>query len=293
MLRFVLRAAALALVVLSTSGHVLMKSADDPALPIAEAERAFAARSLATNMKEAFVAWLADDGIVFRPLPVVGKPIWEARPVPQATLAWEPQYAEIAHSADLGWDYGPSEIRFPADANQPTIHGHFFSVWKKQDDGPWRVACDIGISHAAPDSDGVGSNAYVPGPVHRAPAAGEGRRVGADVHRELDRQLGQAGGIAQAITRHAASDVRVGTEGAKPMTGVRAARAALDSLGRGRATWRTHTGGVSAARDLAWSCGVLERATGAAPDSMVYMNVWRRARGGPWKLALAVMNPVR
>jgi ketosteroid isomerase-like protein len=291
MRRFVVHAIVLVLVPLALCGHVLVKSADDPALPIAEAERAFAARSLATNMKEAFVAWLADDGIVFRPLPVVGKPIWEARPVPQATLAWEPQYAEMAYSGDLGWDYGPSEIRFPADANQPTIHGHFFSVWKKLPDGQWRVACDIGVSHAAPDSDGVGSNAYVPGPVHRAPGRDAARASSAHVYRDLDRTLGREGTVPRAITRHAASDVRIGTEGAMPMTGVRAARAALDSL-RGKATWRTHAGGVSGGRDLAWSCGVLERATAAAPDTMVYLNVWRRARGGPWKLALAVMNPV-
>src|SRR5687767_1574658 len=119
MLRFALRAIAIAVASITLCGHALVKSANDPALPVAEAERAFAALSLASNMKEAFVEWLADDGIVFRPLPVVGKPIWQARPAPTATLAWEPEYAEIAYSGDLGWDYGPSEIRFPADANQP------------------------------------------------------------------------------------------------------------------------------------------------------------------------------
>lgn len=281
----------LAIVLVSIPRRV--KITGDPAQAIADSERAFAALAESTDVKQAFVTWLADDGIVFRPLPVVGKPGWQERPTPPIELRWEPVQAEIAHSGDLGWDFGPSEIRFPADTTRATIHGHFFSVWKKQPDGAWRVACDIGIGHERPEQP-VGSSHYMPGPAHGPPPRDAETRWPLDAHLALDRELSDAGagGLGAAIAGHAARDLRFATEGALPMQGVAAARAALDTLA-GAATWRTTTGGVSAARDLAWSCGVLERAQGAAPDSSVYLNVWRLGAGSRWELALAVINPLR
>lgn len=280
----------------------------DAAASLAAAERAFAATSVERGMKEAFLTWLAADGVVFRPLPANGRAVWSARPDPSATLAWEPAYAEVAASGDLGWTTGPWELR-PAGADTAVAWGHFHSVWRRED-GAWRVAADIGVSHPRP-ARGVGSGDFVSA---TARGRGGGRAAGGAASRprgaggapdpaagaalaaRLDASLTRdgRGGAAGALRRHAAADVRLGLEGAAPVLGRAAAVAALDPL-PGASAWRSAGGGVSASRSLAWSHGVLERraARGAVPDSAAYLNVWRTGGDGRWELALAVLNPVR
>ncbi|PYM05340.1 MAG: hypothetical protein DMD82_11400, partial [Candidatus Rokuibacteriota bacterium] len=53
--------------------------ATDPLDSLVASERAFAAMSVQKGMRDAFLEFLADDAIIFRPLPVIGKPIWQAR----------------------------------------------------------------------------------------------------------------------------------------------------------------------------------------------------------------------
>lgn len=130
-------------------------------------ERAFAALSRAEGMRPAFLTYLASDGVIFRPGPVNGRSVWEARENPKATLAWEPSFAEVAGSGDVGWTTGPWEYT-PAGAKTPAAYGHFVSVWRRVGSGHWRVAVDIGTGHDRP-ARGVGSGDPVAGPAHRKP----------------------------------------------------------------------------------------------------------------------------
>jgi ketosteroid isomerase-like protein len=119
------------------------------------AEKAFAADASARNTRDAFLAALADDGIVFAPGPTHGKHSWESRPINDNRLEWTPAVAEIAASGDLGFTSGP--WRFTAKgADKPVAFGHFFTIWKKQPDGKWKVLVDHGVSHVmAPFPDKV------------------------------------------------------------------------------------------------------------------------------------------
>ena len=102
------------------------------------AERTFAADASARSTREAFLAALADDGLVFAPGPINGKRIWEARAGDKNRLEWAPAVAEIAASGDLGYTSGP--WRFTKEgADKPTASGQFFTVWRKQADGSWKV----------------------------------------------------------------------------------------------------------------------------------------------------------
>jgi ketosteroid isomerase-like protein len=117
---------------------------------LVEAERAFAAASLAKGTRAAFLDFLAEDSILFRPGPVPGKKWIEEHPAPDTLLTWEPAFAEVAQSGDLGYTTGPWEIRPSGPQDKPTAFGHFVSVWKRQTDGAWKVVVDLGISHAGP-----------------------------------------------------------------------------------------------------------------------------------------------
>jgi ketosteroid isomerase-like protein len=259
------------------------------------AERAFSALSVEKGIRASFLTYLAPSSVVFRPTPTDGRKAMMSRPEAKTpTLIWEPSFAEVSAAGDLGYDSGPWELRYPAGA-QPTLYGHFISVWKKQVDGAWRVVADIGITHDRPASGGVGSNEFTAGPAHAAPAAVPAAKP--SELRQLDAAYSKAAraqGFAAAFAAHATKDVRFNTDGAFPFLGLEAARA---QLARAPGVFEFHPqgSGLAASRDLGYTYGLaprFEAGASSAADSSVYLHVWRRDASGPWRLALAVMNPL-
>ena len=124
----------------------LFAQSDTPAMGIAHAERSFSNASDQTGIKSSFLAFLADDCVMFNPYPVNGKELYKNRTANAANLTWFPSFVESAASGDFGISTGPWEFRRTKN-DTPVAYGHFFSVWKKQSDGSWKVAFDNGISY--------------------------------------------------------------------------------------------------------------------------------------------------
>jgi ketosteroid isomerase-like protein len=260
---------------------------------LAAAERSFSAMSVERGMRDAFLAFLADDAVIFRPLPINGQESWRQRSAVPGTLIWEPSYAEISSAHDLGYTTGPWEYRPPGDAKAEVAHGHFFSVWKKQANGDWRVALDIGVSHEKPER-GLGG-AFTSREAATKPALAGSTPELASLDVAVSRAT-RAKGIAAGYVAGSTSDLRFATEGALPKLGATAARAVFDSM-KGELRLETQGSGVAASRDLAYTYGIagrwVTRDAKAPADSCVYLNVWRRDPQGRFRLALAVLNPVR
>src|SRR5262245_45113385 len=108
---------------------------------LVQAERDFARLSLAQGVRDAFLANLGEDSIIFRPNAVPGRQWFENNPPPPAVrLEWAPEFADIASTGDLGYTTGPFEPRrTPQD---PPTFGHYVTLWRKQADGKWKVALD-------------------------------------------------------------------------------------------------------------------------------------------------------
>lgn len=270
-------------------------SGSDALRSMVEAERAFSRMSVERGMRDAFVTNLADDAIVFNPLPANGKQVWEPRPRSTSTLIWEPDLAEVAAAGDLGFTSGPWELRPPENRkDRPTLHGHFHTVWRRAQDGPWKVAVDIGGGHEALEP-GVGSGALRVGPGHAAGTKRDRSRAAAREILAADERFSRQAkrdGFAVAFAAAAAADVRLSRDGHPPAEGVAAARSRLGA-DVARARWKPQGSGASRSGDLGYTYGIRERlsAAGAPPDTSVFMDVWRR-EGSRWKLALAVDNPV-
>ena len=81
------------------------------------AERAFAADASARSTREAFLAALANDGLVFLPGPTSGQRTWTDRAPDKNHLEWAPAMAEIAKGGDLGY---PSTVEL-ADGTLLTV----------------------------------------------------------------------------------------------------------------------------------------------------------------------------
>ena len=60
-------------------------------------------------------------------------------------LTWSPVGADISASSDLGYTWGSYEFRAKGkDGSAKVEHGKYLTVWKKQADGNWKVAVDMG-----------------------------------------------------------------------------------------------------------------------------------------------------
>lgn len=293
--------AALGLIAGTTLCVVAALSAPPHALDsLVQAERSFSATSVARGMRDAFLAFLADDGMLFRPFAVNGKKVWEARKPSPATLIWEPGFAEVSADGRMGVTTGPWEFRPPADSTGTVAadqvgHGHFITVWERPAGGEWRVAADMGISHDKPDSGGLGTGLDATGPNHVAAfKPGKGSSGIEDAERGFSKDS-QTNGVVRAMERWATADVRWNREGDRPALGRIEART-LSAKDSGLVRWTPHFHRAAGSADLGYAYGVAERfaSRGAKvpADSSAYLHVWRRD-GNRWRMSLAVVNPIR
>jgi hypothetical protein len=264
---------------------------------------------------------------VYRPGPVNGRKVWEARTSPRGTLIWEPSFAEVAGNGDLGFTSGPWEYRAPDGGD--TAYGHFVTVWARpiewvpDEEMVWRVAVDLGISHPKP-AKGLGAATLERGPLHapmsldRAPGVGYGVGVGTghtgvamgtgvsisardqrwkEMRHAVNELLNQERsygfdlrlkGASQAVARYAAEDVRVYREGSEPTLGKLEAIAVLDTANRDR-EWISLGSRVSTSYDLGSSWG-LARSRKSPPDTSAFLHLWRRDPHGRWVLVLDIEN---
>lgn len=138
-------AKAFVLGAVTLAGFVVMASAQEESpkpvdlaaeyQSLINAERAFAKKSVDTNAKEAFLAFIADDGVLFDPDPIPGKAAWEKRPVPDYTLE---AGGGSAKAGDLGYVYGSYERK-----GEKPESGSYVRVWKREPGETWKLALAV------------------------------------------------------------------------------------------------------------------------------------------------------
>ena len=265
-----------------------------PLQSLVSAEREFARLSGSKGIRAAFLASLSRDCVMFRPLPVNGYDAYEARPATTARLAWAPAYAEVSAAGDFGMTTGPWEFTPPAEREGAQMaYGEFLSVWRREPGKPWQNALDVGVSHEQPE---VGLRAAIAaaGPAHE-PLKPDNEAEPSML--ALDQSLSQMAqdlNASRAILAWTSSDLRYLSEGEHPREGD-IARNAM-SLAARTGTWNPLGSAIASSRDMGYTYGVrvtLKADTAQAPDSVVYVHVWRRLAGESWKIFAAVDNPVK
>jgi ketosteroid isomerase-like protein len=261
--------------------------------PMVEAERAFAKASEEKGMRQAFLEYLAEDAVIFRPGPVKGRQWFQDQEEIGGTLSWGPTYAELASSGELGFSTGPFRFEQAAPEGKPAAahHGHFVSIWEKKVVG-WRVILDHGILH----------NELKEVPELETRFSGEKRREVPDL-RAAGKVLFEADGLfAGQLTEetlkgtyeaHAADDVRLYRDGLFPVVGKKKAMEYLTRLPTLLES-ELNGAGMSRAQDLAYSfgTGTAGKINTSATNRVSYLHIWRKAPDGSWKLTLDLMSPL-
>ena len=86
-------------------------------------------------------------------LPIYGKKaIFDTMMQGDYTLSWTPVKAEVARSGELGWTWGKFVVQvIQKDGSEVTSFGKYLNIWKKQADGSWKVAVDMGNQSPSPN----------------------------------------------------------------------------------------------------------------------------------------------
>jgi ketosteroid isomerase-like protein len=254
-----------------------------------EAERKFYQTGQEKGTRAAFLEFLADDGIVFRPGPVNSKEVWTKRPATGLDLVWEPAFAAIARSADFGYTTGPAKWRANKE-EKFAGHGQFISIWKKQKDGSWKVALDCGIENPEPAGTPEPLHLFVPNDSQQVKTAGGHKpQPLPEAHGKF--VAAAKTNSADAVLEVAAEELRVYRDGSLPAIGKSAAAALLGAKG-GNISFEQMGGDMSRTADLAYSYGKynLQRSEGA--EAGHFFQIWQTDPTGVWKLVVDWQQPL-
>jgi ketosteroid isomerase-like protein len=256
-----------------------------------ETERRFAGTCAVIGIRQSFVEFFADDGISFEPGPVVFKEAVKKRPQnPDAkkyTLQWEPQAGDIAQSGDMGYSTGPSLLS-ENPGMKPIRYGVFFSVWKKQKDGSWKVAVDLGVE-CPPADVRLGLpfvHQWFEGPDNR-------RGIYEKDHAELlaaesrFTETASSLGVHAAYENAAADIIRLCRDREPPLLGLDAIRQRFAGKML-KAEWSVSGSDVSTAGEFGYSYGRYEFAD--VTEKGYFVRVWKRDMTDAWRLVADVMS---
>jgi hypothetical protein len=113
-------------------------------------ENNFSRASVEHGIRDSFLQFFADDSIIFAPEPKNGKKFYTNYEDKGRRLSWQPIFATIGNSAELGVTIGPWDMKNSASDGTPIAFGQFVPIWKKQLDKSWKVIVDLGINHPQP-----------------------------------------------------------------------------------------------------------------------------------------------
>jgi ketosteroid isomerase-like protein len=115
-----------------------------------QADIDFSNYSKTTDMRQAFLEYIADDGVLLRPYsyPYSGKKavkeLLESEEV-NFVLTWEPLYADISSAADMGYTYGTFLLTAKDESGREIQRrGTYATFWKKNNEGKWKFVLDTG-----------------------------------------------------------------------------------------------------------------------------------------------------
>ena len=258
-------------------------------------EQAFSKAAEEKNVRDAFMEFIADDGLLFRPGAVNGKKWMTDHPVPASDkkplLAWQPSFAGMSASGDMGFTTGPWEFRGDIKDEKPSGYGHFVTVWKKQADGSWKFVVDLGISH--PQSGGPQAYWEPPDAKMKETNKSVDLAIAREALLERDRNYAAATldrGLAKAFSIYAASDVRLYRANNLPYTGRGASVEAIAKT-KGEVTWKPIASDTSRADDLGYTHGTYEVADDAKNviEHGSYVRIWKK-KNGIWRIVMDVTN---
>ena len=247
-------------------------------------ERAFAAATAEIGVRDGFLTFFADDAIALVPgatgataSVARAKEGLRTRPSPPLPLAnrllWAPFTGHISRDGTLGWLTG-AFVNVSATTQEVLRTGAYFSVWKRQPDGTWKVWLDEGVTVPKRWEDAA--------PFRAAPEPDEGP-VGTAAETIADAEQSVMSN-SEVWRARLASSARLHREGEMPWTDRAAATAWTSTV---FTSMQYHAVATEEARsgDLAVVVGGYDAVrVGGAAEHGTWARVWKRDAAGRWRI---------
>jgi len=261
---------------------------------LVQSELDFSKAAAEQGIRKAFLAFLAEGSIVFRPRPVDGRKLYSESAESGGILAWYPVVADISSTGDFGYTTGPYEFR-SGKTGDPVRHGNYASVWRRQPGGKWQVILDAGAPSPPPDSP---PPAWTPPADFKPLFSPRARTVDPEAERrqllETDRGFSarsKLDGVERAYSAYLADHARLLRQNLAPALGKPAIIARLAQR-KEVWTWEPAAAVVAPGADLGFTHGVLAVSAGAGflpgEGKYYYTRFWKRDAAGTWKVTLDV-----
>ncbi len=254
-----------------------------PAASLAAAETAFAAHSVREDMRAAFLANFADDGVFVRNGWTNSNAFLATQPAPPIVLDWRPAHTEVAASGELGLSTGPWKITSKTDPAAPPAYGQYVSIWRREALGPWKVAVDLGIAHS--------QSSLWDAPLDTTSSEGTPASRSNDIESaELDFVSdAHALGPRAAYAKHGSQRMRFYRTSTQPAIG-KAAALASPGMSDERLAWVVDRTEIAGSRDFGYARGSYAALSARGVPLGYFLRVWRR-EGNAWRIVMDVTNP--
>lgn len=255
-------------------------------------ERAFAAYAQQTSMRQAFLKFMAPNGIKFQKGEAVNAiQLFETTPDAESNdlLAWWPIFADIASSGDFGYTYGPWQYFTSKTDSLPTATGLFSSVWQKQANGEWKNLMDLGTSYknSFKKSVEVASSKTVLKKQSEKVSKAEASAALIALDKKYIAELNQK--ATSFIAEYYSMEGRIHRPNEAPVTGLNE----LEKYQDGSKTFIFNhlNAEISEAADMAYTYG---KVAVTLPSGRIinanYIRIWKKEDGKIWKIVLDVIG---
>ena len=190
--------------------------AQGPAAPIYDAQRAFERAVAERGVKPAFIEFLADDAIIFRPDAVNAKEFLAngGGESARGTLVRRVTFADASSNGLLGYTTGEWSFTPKSKADRPRM-GQYATVWSKGKGGVYKAILDIEITHEA--FENLKRRKQMPKPEGKERNK-KGWSVADSTMNFLRASMGKKG-LGEAYEKFASDDVILLREGLPPIIG--------------------------------------------------------------------------
>jgi ketosteroid isomerase-like protein len=259
-------------------------------MSLVEAERSFARTSVQKGVRDSFLEFFADEGVNFTPQINNAKEFYSKLPQrpPQSVLDWGPIYADIAASGELGYTTGPFTVTSKAE-NKVVSQGYYFSVWKKQSDGIWKVMADIGIGTPAFESNEKPNYQPMQNPnkkIFKSNIEDETKKI-METEKAFSK-ISSANDFQKTYLNLLGDNARLHRNDSFPFVGKNAIKSFV-STNKIVLHYEPMKADIAQSGDLAYVYGSYEMK--ASKDEKGFcLHVWKRNAKGRWEIVAEVMN---
>ena len=116
---------------------------------LSDTDRFYSALSAEKGMNASFLAMFDSSAVLLRAnkMPIEGYEAIRTSLLNESdstfTLTWEPKFAKMAASGEMGYTYGTYQIKYKATDSIAGV-GKYATIWIKKSDGTWKAILDTG-----------------------------------------------------------------------------------------------------------------------------------------------------